>query len=76
MIKMIITDLDKTLLRSDETISEYTIDMFRRVRESGVLVAFATARSLESSQEYRLQINPDGDIVTGGCLVFSGVRPR
>lgn len=71
-IKMIVTDLDNTLLRRDKTISVYTADVFRRVRERGVLVAFATARSFESSQEYRIVINPDGDIVTGGCLVFSG----
>lgn len=71
-IKMIVTDLDNTLLRRDKTISDYTIDVFRRVRERGVLVAFATARSLESSQEYRVMLNPDADIVTGGCLVFTG----
>ena len=72
MIKMIITDLDNTLLRYDKTISDYTISIFKRVREHGVLVAFATARGLESSQEYRVLLNPDCDIVTGGCLVYSG----
>ncbi|MDR3085832.1 MAG: Cof-type HAD-IIB family hydrolase [Christensenellaceae bacterium] len=72
MIKMIITDLDNTLLRRDKTISDYTIDIFRRVRECGMLIAFATARSMESSQEYRTLLNPDGDIITGGCLVFVG----
>ena len=69
---LIITDLDKTLLKCDETISDYTIDVFQRVRECGVLIAFATGRSLESSQQYRSLLNPDGDIVTGGCLIFSG----
>ena len=70
-VKMIVTDLDDTLLRRDKTLSDYTVDVFRRVRERGVLVAFATARSLESSQDYRVMLNPDGDIVTGGCLVFA-----
>jgi len=72
MIKMIITDLDDTLLRRDKTVSDYTVDVFRRVRERGVLIAFATARSLKNSQDYRTVFNPDGDIVTGGCLVFAG----
>lgn len=72
VVKMVITDLDNTLLRSDEKISDYTVDVFRRVHERGILVAFATARSLENSQDYRVILNPDGDIVTGGCLVFAG----
>ena len=71
-IKMIVTDLDGTLLRKDETISEYTLSVFRRCRENNIKVVFATARSLESSQIYRIAINPNGDIVTGGCLVFAG----
>jgi len=70
-IKMIVTDLDGTLLRRNETVSEYTLDVIRRVRGQGILCAFATARSLESSQEYREILNPDGDIVTGGCLVYA-----
>ena len=69
--KMIVTDLDNTLLRRDKTISGYTVDVFRRVRERGMLMVFATARSYENSQEYRDMLNPDGDIVTGGCLVFA-----
>ena len=71
-IKLIVTDLDNTLLRNDKTISGYTVDVFRRVRDLGVLVAFATARSLEGSQDYRIALNPDGDIVSGGCLVLAG----
>jgi Cof subfamily protein (haloacid dehalogenase superfamily) len=72
LIKMIVTDLDNTLLRRDKTISGYTVDVLRRVRERGTLLAFATARSLDGSREYRDLLNPDGDVVTGGCLVFVG----
>ena len=71
-IKLIVTDLDDTLLRRDKTISDYTVNIFQRVRQRGLLVAFATARSLVDSQDYRTMLNPDGDIVTGGCLVFAG----
>lgn len=35
------------------------------------MIAFATAQSFESSQEYRILLKPDGDIITGGCMVFS-----
>lgn len=71
-IKMVVTDLDRTLLRTDETISEYTAVVFGRCRNLGIKIVFATARSYESSQDYRITLNPDGDVVTGGCLVFSG----
>ena len=71
-VKMIVTDLDRTLLRTDETVSEYTASVFGRCRDIGIKVVFATGRSFESSQKYRLALDPDGDIVTGGCLVFAG----
>ena len=70
-IKLIVTDLDNTLLRSDKTISAYTVEVFRRARERGILFAFATARSYKNSQEYRIALKPNGDIVTGGCLVYA-----
>lgn len=73
-IKLIVTDLDDTLLRRDKSISDYTVDVFRRIRERNVLIAFATARSYESSQKFRNVLNPDADIVTGGCLVFADMQ--
>ena len=69
-IKLIVTDLDNTLLRRDKTISAYTADVFRRVHERGVRIAFATARHPEGIQEYKNLLNPDSYILTGGCLVF------
>jgi len=68
---MIVTDLDNTLLRTDETISDYTVSVFRRCRDKGIKIAFATARNLLSSAIYREIIDPDGDIVTGGCLILA-----
>jgi len=34
-IKMIVTDLDNTLLRHDKTVSDYTVTVFKRLRERG-----------------------------------------
>ncbi|MDR1663730.1 MAG: Cof-type HAD-IIB family hydrolase, partial [Clostridiales bacterium] len=61
-----------TLLRRDKTIGGYTVQIFQKLRERGVLAVFATARALDDSAEYRAIIEPDGDVVTGGCLIFSG----
>ena len=40
-IKMIVTDLDNTLLRSDKTISEYTASIFNRCRDTSIKIVFA-----------------------------------
>ncbi|MDD2427344.1 MAG: HAD family hydrolase [Eubacteriales bacterium] len=49
-VKMIVTDLDETLLRTDKTISQYTIDTIKKVRQKGIKFIFATARG---SSAYR-----------------------
>lgn len=72
MKKMIITDLDNTLLRSDKTISEYTIDVLKRCQSKGVKVAFATARSEQASSRLFKQFVPDIFIGYGGALVSVG----
>ena len=51
-IKLIATDLDNTLLRRDKTVSEYTADVFQRIRNRGILIAFATARDFRFVTEY------------------------
>jgi len=43
-IKMIVTDLDGTLLRTDKTISDYTRSVLTRCREAGIKTAYATGR--------------------------------
>ena len=70
-IKMIVTDLDNTLLRHDKTVSEYTADVFKRIRERGVLLAFATARDFRFVTEYVTPltgITPDILIADNGAL--------
>ena len=43
-IKMIVTDLDGTLLRTDKTISERTKTALNKCRNAGIKVAYATGR--------------------------------
>ena len=70
-IKLIVTDLDNTLLRRDKTVSSYTFDVFRRMRESGTLLAFATACDYRFVTEYLTPltgIKPDILIADNGAL--------
>ena len=71
-IKMIVTDLDDTLLRSDKTISEYTIAALKKCQARGIKIAFATARSLRAASRMRAQFEPDVFIGYGGALALAG----
>jgi len=46
-----LTDLDGTLLRSDASLSKYTIDVFTNALESGLIISYATARGFLSSNK-------------------------
>jgi len=69
---MIISDLDNTLLRSDKTISDYTLSILQKCRSKGIKVAFATARSTRSAARMLAQFTPDIFIGYGGALAVSG----
>lgn len=71
-IKIIVTDLDRTLLRTDKSISDYTISVFNKCREKGILTAIATARSETAARRYIEWINPDIVVSCGGALVRLG----
>lgn len=68
-IKIISTDLDDTLLRSDKSISEYTLSVLNRCKEKGILIAFNTARAFKASASCINMVKPDIIIVDGGACV-------
>ena len=71
-IKLIVTDLDDTLLRRDKTISDYTAEVFKQCRAQGILIAFATARGGRSIKRWVEQIQPDALITSGGARARRG----
>jgi len=66
---MIATDLDMTLLRSDKTVSEYTLKTLEACKQHGIKVAFVTARSECECIQYINAINLDGIISNRGAIV-------
>jgi len=52
-----VSDLDGTLLRSDEATSEYTSNVINSLTEKGMLFSYATARSLITAKKVTNGIN-------------------
>lgn len=71
MYKMILTDLDHTLLRSDGSISQKTLNIIQKCRSQGMLLAIATARYWIGAEQYILKLKPDYEITTDGTLIHS-----
>lgn len=69
-IKLIVSDLDSTLLKRDKTISDYTADVFRRVRQRGIIVALATARPRRTAANLSEVFGADAMIVHNGAVVY------
>lgn len=72
-IKLIVTDLDKTLLHDDLTLSEATITCFNRLKKRGILTAIASTRPSISIKPYADILGADYIISCGGALIeFDG----
>ena len=70
-IKMIVTDLDRTLLRSDATISDYTAGVLNCCRAYGIKVVFATARPLYGISAFLEQVTVDAVVTQNGAVVYA-----
>lgn len=56
MIKLIATDMDGTLLRSDNTISEKTKQILREAQKQGIRLVLASGRSYRKLMEYAQEL--------------------
>ncbi len=69
-----VSDLDGTLLRSDETISEYTCHVINRLTEKGGLFSYATARSYVTAKKVTKGLDAKIPlIVYNGAFVIDNV---
>jgi len=70
-IKMIVTDLDGTLLRQDKTVSEYTASVFKRCRALGIKTVFATGRPIRAVSKWlNIDIQSDANVYHNGAVVY------
>ena len=68
--KLILSDLDETLLHSDKTISDYSARIFEQCRQRGILVGFCTSRGKPNIILFEKKINPDICICNGGASIY------
>jgi len=70
-IRLVATDLDGTLLRSDGSLSPRTLAALRAVEEAGIVVVFVTGRPLRWAREVFGHVAAHGRaIISNGALVW------
>lgn len=74
-MKAIITDLDRTLLHSDKSVSAYTTAVLQECRRRGILLMTASARPLRYILPYNDWIGFDAITAINGAVVsYDGKR--
>ena len=72
MQKLLLFDLDGTLLRSDKTISERNTELLKKCKSMGYTIGVSTSRSEQNCLTFLKEINPDILISSGGALIKFG----
>lgn len=67
---MIVLDLDKTLLNSENQISEYTVNVLAQYKANGGQIVIATGRAITRSRKYAEQIGAVGLITLNGSVTY------
>lgn len=68
-MKAIITDLDRTLLHTDKSVSEHTITVLKKCHDHGILIMAASARPFRDILVYHDLIRFDAITATNGAVV-------
>ena len=69
-VKMIVTDLDGTLLKDDKSISTHTETIIKQLRNSGILFVLATARPIRAVKGFLPWLSYDAAIFHNGAVVM------
>jgi hypothetical protein len=67
--KVLLFDLDGTLLKSDKTISQRTMEAVLEAKKKGYLIGVSTSRSESNSRSFIHSVAPDIIISSGGAMV-------
>ena len=71
-MKAIITDLDRTLLHTDKSLSRHTVEVLMKCREKGLRLMVASARPIRELIKFNQSSIPmDGITATNGAVVLT-----
>ncbi len=68
-MKLLISDLDGTLLEKDHSISHEVFELVKKIENLGVLFSIATGRALSAAKDYIEKLN-----LTTPVILFNGAR--
>ena len=71
-MKLLLFDLDGTLLDDQKKISPRTLNVLNKCREKGILIGVSTSRSEQNCLAYLSELEPDIMISSGGALIKKG----
>ena len=71
-VKMVVTDLDRTLLREDKTISPYTQEVLDELKAQGIPLIVATARPARAVRGLLPFLRYDGAVFFNGAVTVAG----
>lgn len=73
MYKLIVSDLDGTLVDGNKKVSEYTKKVVKRLKEMGIEFIIATGRSYKGAKHIYDLLELDGEIVcNNGTTIYDG----
>lgn len=67
--RLLLFDLDSTLLQSDKTISAKTVKILQECRNQGLSIGVSTSRSEQNALSFIQELRPDILITSGGALI-------
>lgn len=70
--KILLFDLDGTLLRNDKTLSGHTLETLSKCKKHGYLIGISTSRGEQNCLGFLKEMKPDILISSGGALVRVG----
>ena len=78
MKTLYVSDLDETLLRSDERLSDFTVQTINALIDRGMIFSYATARSALTAREVTRGLSPRLPVITynGTFIVEQGSQNR
>jgi Cof subfamily protein (haloacid dehalogenase superfamily) len=76
-IRVFITDLDGTLLRSDQTISEASVDILTNALDQDIVISYATARGFISANSVAAAVPWKYPVILyNGALIYDGINNK